>query len=409
MEFLKGNAVVGQSGGPTAAINATLAGVLEGFRDAAGGDDKFSVFGMRNGIEGFMRDELIDLTPLAREDARLRDLAATPAAALGSCRKKLPEPERDGSMYEAIFDVIKRHGIRYFFYIGGNDSMDTVMKLSDYSKKVGYQLNVIGIPKTIDNDLEATDHTPGFGSAAKYVATVVKEIIRDTAVYTTKAVTVIEIMGRDAGWLTAASSLTRLSGGDMADMTYLPERVFDPEKFIAKVRERLEVHPNVVVCVSEGVRLPDGRYVGASGGASDVFGHTQLSGAGAVISHMVKKEIGCKTRSVELSLTQRCAGHMLSGTDIAEAVEIGRAAVFEALRGGSGRMMVFVRNPGEYSVSIESRDIHNIANAVKHVPDGFINDDGDGVTDECLEYLAPLIIGEMLPVYDCGLPRHVLL
>ena len=411
MEKLIGNAVVGQSGGPTAAINATLAGVIRGV--LADRETIPVLYGMKNGIEGFMREDLVDLTALFSEDGEgLSALELTPAAALGSCRKKLKTPDDDPGTYEKLFALFAKYGIRYFFYIGGNDSMDTVLKLSQYAKGQHYDLRVIGVPKTIDNDLAATDHTPGFGSAAKFVATTMKEFLRDTAVYTVPAVTIVEIMGRDAGWLTAAAALPRISGGTAPDLVYLPETDFDTETFLSSVRTALSRHPNVLVAVSEGIRFADGEYVGASSqsGAVDVFGHKYLSGAGKVLEAVVKENIGCKVRSVELSLTQRSAGHLLSRTDILESVSAGRAAVGAAIRGESAVMMVIRRlSDAPYASDIATSPIDGIANAIRKVPREYINDEGNGITDAGLAYLAPLISGEIFPEYENGLPKHYVL
>ncbi len=410
MNFLKGNAVVGQSGGPTAAINATLAGVIRGALEER--DTIEILYGMRNGIEGFLAEDLINLTErFADNEADIRTLELTPAAALGSCRRKLKSPDTDRETYDRLLEIFKKHNIRYFFYIGGNDSMDTVLKLSEYAKKCDYELRVVGVPKTIDNDLMATDHTPGFGSAAKFVATTVKEILRDISVYTMKAVTIVEIMGRDAGWLTTAAALPALSGGG-ADLIYLPEKVFDLDKFIADVNGVLDSKPAVLVAVSEGIRFADGRYVGegTQSGAVDVFGHKYLAGTGKVLEGAVKEKIGCKVRSVELSLPQRCAAHIASKTDIEESVMIGKAAVKAAKSGNTGVMMTFKRAEGDtYSVSTEIADIAKIANEIRTVPDEYINDAANGITEAGLRYLAPLILGEVTPEYEAGLPKHLIL
>ncbi len=409
MEFLRGNAVVGQSGGPTSAINATLSGVIRGALEAINAID--TVYGMRNGIDGFLSENLVNLTERFTDTAELASLELTPAAALGSCRRKLKDPDTDKETYEKIFEILRKYNIRYFFYIGGNDSMDTVLKLSKYAKSHDYELRVIGVPKTIDNDLMATDHTPGFGSAAKFVATTVKEILRDISVYTMKAVTIVEIMGRDAGWLTASAAIPALTGGG-ADLIYLPERTFDLEKFESDVRGALNSKPAVLVAVSEGVRFADGRYVGegTQSGAVDVFGHKYLAGTGKVLEEAIRERIGCKVRSVELSLPQRCAAHIASKTDIEESVMIGKAAVTAALDGSTGVMMIFVRRGGDdYSVSTEIADISKIANAIRTVPDEYINKTENGITDAGLKYLAPLIEGEVMPEYEHGIPRHLII
>ena len=402
---LIGNAVVGQSGGPTAAINATLAGVIEGCAELCREGIIGKLFGMKNGIEGLLNEALCDLTPLF-EDGACELLKVTPAAALGSCRRRLKSHDVDSATYERLLEIFKKYDIRYFFYIGGNDSMDTVYKLSEYAKSQSYELRVIGVPKTIDNDLQATDHTPGFGSAAKYIATSVKEMRRDVSVYQVKAVTIVEIMGRDAGWLTAASALPNITG-DGPDLVYLPERAFSFESFIEDVGEVLKTKPAVLVCVSEGIRFSDGTYVAASGAAADGFGHVQLSGAGKVLEHLVKEKIGCKVRSVELNLPQRCASHISSLTDINESVGVGAYATTLAKEGKSGVMATILRGEGEeYSTVFGSADISLIANEVKCVNQEYINEAGNGITKEGIAYILPLIIGEVSIPYADGMPKQ---
>ncbi len=410
--MLKGNAVVGQSGGPTAAINATLAGVIKGALDARREGVINTLYGMRNGIEGFLKEDFVDLFEIFEDESKLKTLSATPAAALGSCRKKMKSYTEDAQTYAEILEIFKKHHIRYFFYIGGNDSMDTVLKLSRYAASHDYEIRVIGVPKTIDNDLVETDHTPGFGSAAKFVATTVKEILRDINVYTMRAVTIVEIMGRDAGWLTASSALTSISGGAAPDLIYLPEASFEIDKFISDVEERLAVHPAVLVCASEGIRFKNGEYVGAGihSKTVDVFGHQQLSGVGKVLEQLVKEKIGCKARSIELSLTQRCASHIASLTDIKESEMVGSGAVSLALSGKSAVMATIERKDGDtYSSSFGFADVSDIANAVKAVPEEYINNDGNGITAAGIEYLRPLIQGELDIEYENGLPKHVVI
>ena len=409
--LLKGNAVVGQSGGPTAAINATLSGVIKGALAAKEQGAINTLYGMRNGIEGFLKENLVDLFDVFADTDKLKTLEATPAAALGSCRRKLKSHEEDAETYARILEILKKYDIRYFFYIGGNDSMDTVLKLSRYAASHDYELRVVGVPKTIDNDLMATDHTPGFGSAAKFVATTVKEIVRDINVYTMDAVTIVEIMGRDAGWLTASAALASI--GDLGpDLVYLPERVFDEDNFVNDVKTRLEKHPAILVAVSEGVRFADGEYVGAGtqSGAVDVFGHKYLAGTGKVLESIVKNRIGCKVRSVELSLTQRCASHMASLTDINESVMVGKGAVKAATEGRTGVMMTIDRAEGdEYTTTVGCADIAGIANAIKTVPTEYINNEGNGITEAGIAYLKPLIMGELELEYENGLPKHVII
>lgn len=412
MNILKGNAVVGQSGGPTAAINATLSGVIRGALWAKEQGYINTLYGMRNGIEGFLEERLVDLTERFEGGVGLENLESTPAAALGSCRKKMKSPELDRETYEKIFEIFKKYDIRYFFYIGGNDSMDTVSKLSQYAKDNNYEIRVVGVPKTIDNDLMATDHTPGFGSAAKFVATVLKEIIRDISVYTLDAVTIVEIMGRDAGWLTASAALTQVSGGIAPDLIYLPEKPFDADKFIECIKSSLKKHPAILVAVSEGIRYADGTYVGASTakGDLDAFGHAKLSGAGKNLEWLVKEKIGCKVRSIELNLPQRAAGHLLSATDINESVIVGKTAVEVAVNGNTGIMMTIERvSDAPYQSKVAYAEISNIANEVRRVPDEYINAEHNGITEEGIKYLAPLIVGEVAVEYENGLPKHTII
>ena len=416
MTLLHGNAIVGQSGGPTAAINATLAGVIRGALDEiAKGGVISRLYGMRNGVDGLLREDIVELDTLFAADSEALDrLTLTPAAALGSCRKKLPAAgaENEAEVMDRLFAIFAKYDIRYFFYIGGNDSMDTVAKVSAYAEKIGYSIRVMGVPKTIDNDLVGTDHTPGFGSAAKYIAVTMQEILRDTAVYTVPAVTIVEIMGRDAGWLTAASALGRVVNGVEPDLVYLPEHPFSYEEFYADLAECLARHPNVVVAVSEGLECADGTLVGAGtqSGAVDAFGHKYLAGTAKALELAAKDKFGCKVRSVELNLPQRCAAHLVSAQDIAESLEVGRHAVIAAVAGVSREMMTIERVSSEpYAFEIGHKDIFEIANQTKCVPAEFINERGNHVTDECLRYLLPLIKGERYPVYRDGLPCHWIL
>lgn len=412
MDKLIGNAIVGQSGGPTAAINATLAGVIRGVLENVHGGTIPTLYGMRNGVEGLLKEDIVNLSEFFADSDRIDILEQTPAAALGSCRKKLPKIDEGRDTYEKLIEIFKKYDIRYFFYIGGNDSMDTVAKLSEYTKECDYEMRVIGVPKTIDNDLVVTDHTPGFASAAKYIATTVTECIRDCAVYKTKAVTVIEIMGRDAGWLTASAGIPRAFGGETPDLIYLPERAFDKEEFFEDLRALLDKKPNVVVAVSEGIRFADGTYVceGFGIASTDVFGHKQLSGTGKALEYAIKAELGCKVRSVELNIVQRCASHIASRVDIEESVRVGRAAIKAASDGVTRQMMTIERVSTEpYWVEISHRDVSEIANKVKHVPAEFINERGNHITDECARYLLPLIRGELDVKYENGIPKHIII
>ena len=411
---LIGNAIVGQSGGPTAAINATLAGVIKGALES---DSVKTIFGMKNGIEGMLEERIIDLGAIFSDPEKFDMLVHTPAAALGSCRKKLPSPtsevDADVAVYEKIFAIFEKYDIRYFFYIGGNDSMDTVAKISKYAEKKNYDIRIMGVPKTIDNDLVATDHTPGFGSAAKFVSTVMTEIVRDCAVYTTRAVTIVEVMGRDAGWLTASAGVGKALGIECPDLVYLPERTFSMDEFFASLRLAFEKHPNVVVAVSEGIRFADGRYVGegTQSGSTDVFGHKYLAGTAKELERAVKAEFGCKVRSVELNLPQRCGAHIASKTDLDESVAIGAEAVKVAAdEGASGEMVLFERlSNSPYAYAIRHKKVSEIANAVRCVPDEYINAEGNHITDACCDYILPLIEGEAYPKYERGMPKYVVI
>lgn len=404
---MKFNAIVGQSGGPTAAINATLAGVISG---ALASDQIDTLYGARNGVEGVLTGNFCNLTALFENSpADLERLSLTPAAALGSCRVKLPKTDdpKAETVYPKLFDTFKRMNIGYFFYIGGNDSMDTVAKLSKMAEKYGSGTKFIGVPKTIDNDLCGTDHTPGFGSAAKYIAATIQDILYDCAVYTVKSVTLVEIMGRDSGWLTAAAALPRLNGME-PDYIYLPEVPFDMESFLSDVSKAHERHPNVVIALSEGIRFADGRYVGegTQSGATDVFGHKYLAGAAKTLEYAIRDRIGCKVRSFDLNLPQRCASYLLSKADIDESLAVGRAAVAAAVEGKSGVMLTYVRTDDPYTITFEPKNVAEIANQIKTVPTDYITPEGNQVTDECLSYLLPLVSGEISQPMENGIPKH---
>ncbi len=398
------NIVIGQSGGPTVAINATLSGIIKGCRELY---PDAIYYGARNGVKGILGENLVCLNEQIATNSQAYALETTPAAALGSCRMKLPVDLKD-SVYDTIFSTFKKYDIGAFFYIGGNDSMDTVEKLSRKATELGSDIRIIGVPKTIDNDLPFTDHTPGFGSAAKYVATTLQEIACDCAVYPEPSVTIVEIMGRDAGWLTAAAGIPRLFGEDCADLIYLPEVDFHDDRFLQDIRRELKKKTNLVVAVSEGIHAPDGTLYGADpSGKKDVFGHTMLSGAARRLSELVKAEIGCKSRSVELNVPQRCASHCLSATDISESVSLGRAAVKAAYEGKTGRMITYIRKPGSlYAVEFGSVPVKATANKTKYVPRSQITPDGCNVTDDLLQELAPLIVGEIDAPRRAGLPYH---
>lgn len=406
---MKGNVIVGQSGGPTAAINSSLAGVYRTAKDR--GAKK--VYGMLHGVQGLMQERYIDLSEFITNELDAELLKRTPAAFLGSCRFKLPEIHEDGEVYKKIFGILDKLEIEAFIYIGGNDSMDTIKKLSDYAIVTGHPTRFIGCPKTIDNDLALTDHTPGFGSAAKYIGTSVKEIIRDSFCleYEKGIVSIIEIMGRNAGWLTGAAALAK--GEDCAgpDLIYLPEVPFDIENFCERVQNLLEKKSSVIVAVSEGIRLADGRYVcelGQSIDFVDAFGHKQLSGTANYLASYIAGELGSKTRAIELSSLQRSASHCASRVDILEAYQVGGAAVKAADEGDSGKMVVLQRlSDDPYQSGTEVKDVHKIANDEKLVPRGWINEGGTYVTDEFVNYVRPLIQGDVSPIMVDGIPRHL--
>ena len=406
---MKGNVIVGQSGGPTAAINSSLAGVYRTAKDR--GANK--VYGMLHGIQGLMEEKYIDLSEHITNDLDVELLKRTPAAYLGSCRYKLPEIHENREVYEKIFEILDKLDIEAFIYIGGNDSMDTIKKLSDYAIVMGYPTRFIGCPKTIDNDLALTDHTPGYGSAAKYIGTSVKEIIRDSFCleYNKGLVTIVEIMGRNAGWLTGASALAKGEDCTGPDMIYLPELTFDLDNFMERIKELLAKKTSVVVAVSEGIHLADGRYVcelGANVDFVDAFGHKQLTGTAAYLAQYVAKEIGCKTRAIELSTLQRSASHCASRVDILEAFQVGGAAVKAADEGDNGKMVVLKRiSDDPYQCSTEVKDVHKIANDEKLVPREWVNEDGTYVTDDFVAYVKPLIQGDVSPVMVDGIPRHL--
>lgn len=420
------NLLAAQSGGPTAAINATLAGIIEQ-ADAMEGIDR--IYGARYGIQGVLSERFLDLGERLRtlgasefgeeqEERRwermLNRLSTTPAAALGSCRYKLKDPAEDSSEFEALLRIFRKYEIAYFVYIGGNDSMDTVAKLSRFLVEKGESgITVVGAPKTIDNDLFGIDHCPGFGSAAKYIVSSLSELERELLVYDTDYVILVEMMGRNAGWLTAAAALCEGRNSEIPYLLYLQERAFCLDRFLTDVRDRLREHRQVIVAVSEGIRDENGimlcDYDGADGGL-DAFGHRIASGAARVLERAVQREIGCKVRSIELNLLQRCAGHILSATDVEESRELGRNAVRLALRGRNGVMSSLRRLPGpDYAVEYFPVEITEIANRERKVPDAWINAAGNNVTPECRAYLRPLIRGEQSCAFEDGIPKYVVL
>ncbi len=402
------NIAVAQSGGPTCAINASLLGV---FRHAVKFDEIKTVYGSVNGIEGLIYDNLINLNDLVTSDEDVELIRQTPSTVLGSCRYKLPAFSDNSEVYQTILETLKKYDITAFFYIGGNDSMDTVLKLDRYFKEIGEDIKVIGIPKTIDNDLPCTDHTPGFGSAAKYVATTMQEITRDCSVYSIASVTIVEIMGRDTGWLTAASATLRANGEVAPHLIYLPEKPFSIKQFLADVRKAMEKYYAVVVAVSEGISL-DPNEIGEEfqSGATDNFGHKYLSGVAKALEKVVAREIDCKVRSIELNVMQRCSSHISSKRDITEAERIGGAAVKLAIDGISGVMMTFYRVANQpYNIRVDYVDVENVANRVKYFPIEWIAENGHDVTQEAIDYCLPLIQGEQNFHMKNGIPQHYIL
>jgi len=409
--YMKGNVIVGQSGGPTAVINSSLAGVFKTAMER--GYNK--VYGMRYGILGFLDEQYVDLSDYIKNELDLELLRKTPSCFLGTCRYKLPGIHEDIEIYEKIFALLDKLNIEVFIYIGGNDSMDTIKKLSDYALLTGATQRFVGCPKTIDNDLAITDHTPGFGSAAKYIATSTKEVIRDAMgfSYKKKNVTIIEIMGRNAGWLVGSSALSRQEECSGPDYIYLPEVTFDIDSFMSNIEETLKKKDVIVIAVSEGIKTADGTYVSevATGGAStDAFGHIQLTGTAAYLASLVHQKLGIKTRAVELSSLQRSAAHLASKIDVDEAFAVGGATVKAADEGSSGVMVVIERvSDDPYQSTTNVYDVHRIANGEKLVPREWINEAGDYVTKEFVDYVLPLIKGSSPPIMVEGLPRHLVI
>lgn len=403
-----GNSVlVGQSGGPTAVINASLVGIFQ----AAKSRGAEHIYGMLNGIQGLLEDRYVDLYDSITSTMHIELLKRTPSSYLGSCRYKLPEPEQDEGVYKTLFDLFRKLDIGYFFYIGGNDSMDTINKLSFYAEKIGSDIRMIGVPKTIDNDLVGTDHTPGFGSAAKYIAATVKEVIRDGLVYNQRNVTVMELMGRNAGWLTSAATLSKGEDCEGVDMVCLPEVIFDVEEFMERVNELQKKRRSVVIAVSEGVKLADGRYVCELDNNAefiDAFGHRSLSGTARYLANHAAKQLGCKTRSIEFSTLQRCAGHITSRVDITEAFQVGGAAVKAAFEGKTGYMVALKRlSDDPYQITTELIKINEVANKEQKVPLEWLTPDKVNVIKEYFTYVRPLIQAELTPIFVDGLPRHM--
>ena len=403
-----GNTVlVGQSGGPTVAINASLVGVVDAAR-AAG----LHAVGMHYGIQGLLDGRTVDLDERLASPAQLELLSHTPSSYLGSCRYKLPDPSTDETPYRTLFKRFSELGACAVLYIGGNDSMDTIAKLSRYGKATGSKIRFVGVPKTIDNDLILTDHTPGYGSAAKFIAATVDELACDADVYDLKSVTFVEIMGRDAGWLAASAALAGEAGGHAPDLVLLPEVPLDEQNLLQRIADLLDKKNTVVVAVSEGVRTADGTLIcerADSTARLDAFGHAAaLSGTSRYLADLAKRELGCKTRAVELCTTQRCAAHLASQTDLTEAAGLGACGMNAAFEGASGVMSALVRTSNtSYEVRYELVDVNRVANAVKAVPEEMISEDGMGVAEAYLRYARPLIAGEPSLSFVGGVPAHV--
>ena len=402
MNELKGALIIGQSGGPTSVINASAYGVID---TALKSDCITQVLGAEHGIKGVLNDRLFDMG--LEDPNELRLMKYTPSSALGSCRYKIADPEKDDTDYKRILEVFKKHNVRYFFYNGGNDSMDTCNKISKYMQSVGYECRVMGVPKTIDNDLFGTDHCPGYASAAKYIATSMMEVYQDAHVYDTGMIVVMEIMGRHAGWLTAAASLANEYGAG-PDLIYLPETDFDMDKFISDVKKIYAEKGNCIIAASEGIHYADGSFVSeAKTSGTDGFGHAQLGGLAAILANVIKEATGAKVRGIELNLLQRCGAHLASETDIEESFMAGKAAVENAVNGITDRMVGFERGTvdGKYACKTKLIPLTDVANTEKKVPREWINAEGNGVNHQFTEYALPLIQGEPdLPKQD-SLPR----
>ena len=402
-EKLIGSCIFGQSGGPTAVINASAYGVIRAALDA---EEITKVYGAAHGIRGVLDDKLYIMDE--EDPAELRLLLNTPSSELGSCRYKIADPEKDDTDYRRILEIFKKYNVRYFFYNGGNDSMDTCNKISRYMESVGYECRVMGVPKTIDNDLFGTDHCPGFASAAKYIATSCMEINKDARVYDNGMITVVEIMGRHAGWLAASSALATEFGSG-PDLIYLPELDFDMDKFLADVDRIYKANGKVLVAVSEGIHYADGSFVSeAKTSATDGFGHAQLGGLASLLADIIKQHTGAKVRGIELSLLQRCGAHLASETDIEEAFGAGQEAVKQAVSGTTGKMVAFEREniDGKYHCKMVLLPLSSVANYEKKVPLEWINADGNGLKHEFIDYVLPLIQGEPKLPLEHSLPRY---
>lgn len=400
---MKKNCIVAQSGGPTVAINASLAGVIQGVIDSEAYD---KVYGSIHGIQGVFNRQFLDLSDSQTDF--IKSLKSSPAMYLGSCRYKLPDMSKDIEAFKTIFSVFEEMNIGAFFYIGGNDSMDTVDKLSKYADFIGSDIRIIGVPKTIDNDLVETDHTPGFGSAAKYIATSMREMAYDTYIYDVNSVLIVEIMGRDAGWLTAASALARNNFSKAPHLIYLPEVAFDKEAFISDIEKLMPTTKNIIIAVSEGIRDKNGNYISATTATEDKFGHAQLSGTGKCLELLVKERLGVKVRSVEVNVLQRCAAHMASMTDLNEGFSLGYEAVTLASENKTGLMTALTRISNQpYKYSITAVPVKNVANQAKSVPIEWISCEGNDVTEDMINYIKPLVVGEVSQSYTDGIVDYL--
>lgn len=383
----KDNILVAQSGGPSCAINASLVGLIKkAYRS------NLKIIGSMHGIEGILAEDFVDLSDLSGDELEL--LKTTPSMALGSCRYKIPSDDK--KIYQDIVNIFIKHDIKYFFYIGGNDSMDTVKKISEYISSINFDISVIGIPKTIDNDLMCTDHTPGFGSAAKYIITTMNELIRDLSIYNMTSITIVETMGRNTGWLTLAAGVPLFLGKNKPDLIYIPEVVFDEKEFLLSLSEKLKSSKNIIVVVSEGLKDIHGDYIGQSSKLKqkDNFGHLYLSGVSKYLERLVKSNLGVKVRSVELNLMQRCAGHIASKTDLDESERIGGRALNYALNNHTGITVIYHRISSDpYEVGISTTDVSNIANLEKKVPNEWFNLYDPKVQKEIVDYILPLTQG----------------
>ena len=405
MVSMKGNVIVGQSGGPTAVINSSLAGVYKTAKDRGAR----KVYGMLHGIQGLLEEKYVDLSEHIKSDLDIDLLKRTPSAYLGSCRYKLPEIKGNTDFYDRIFEILDKLEIEYFFYIGGNDSMDTVAKLAAYGETINSPIHFIGIPKTIDNDLMGTDHTPGFGSAAKYVASSMLEIAYDSSIYKLDAITIVEIMGRNAGWLTAASALARTESNDAPDLIYLPEVVFDKERFLKDIEEKFKEKSSIMIAVSEGIHDENGNFLDSGDSQQyDAFGHPIHFGTGKVLENICKEHFGCKVRSIELNVLQRCAMHIASKVDIDESFFIGKKAVETALADHTNVMMGVKRTSNDpYTAECIYSNVQDIANLEQKVPAEWITKEGNDITQELYDYLYPLIQGEIAITYKNGIPSYI--